>query len=245
MEKNWLIRTKSNHILGPISKSKLTELLQSGSLKPEDEICSGNGFWMFIREKELLEKYVLADEPQPFNPVSEANSVLTSPVEMNFSEFRSAEELSLDNHIEEDTFDFEETEKTSGASEISLPDSSELSYPELEETMPPDMDLEFTEVSELNPTVDQEVAPQKKKVIRKKPLNDLASNEKIKKSWLNDKVLFSMAIFLLIVAIMAFYFRKRIIEKFLDSSVQVEFIESVQAQPFLSSSQKKSLNSQS
>lgn len=243
MEKNWLIRTKSNHILGPISKNKLTELLQSGSLKPEDEICSGNGFWMFVREKELLEKYVLSDEPQPFNPVSEASSVLTSPIEMDFTEFRSEEEeLSLDDDEVEEDFDFEEDSKTSGASEISLPDSEDLSYPELIESVPPDMDLEFSDMAEENTAVDQEMVPQKKKVIRKKPLSALP-NEKIKKSWLNDKVLFTMAIVLLVVAIIAFYYRKRIIEKFLDTSAQVEFIETVQAQPLIMSTQKKSLNS--
>ncbi len=78
MEKNWLIRTKSNHILGPVSKEKVQELYQNGSIKPDDEICSGNGYWFFIRESELVEKYLLGTNLQNFNPISEAKDVLTA-----------------------------------------------------------------------------------------------------------------------------------------------------------------------
>lgn len=78
MDKNWLIRTKSNHILGPITKEKLIELFNNESLKPDDEICSGNGFWFFIREEEMVNRYLLGDEKQTFNPISEAKNVLTT-----------------------------------------------------------------------------------------------------------------------------------------------------------------------
>lgn len=76
MDKNWLIRTKSNHILGPVSKEKVLELYQNGSIKPDDEICSGNGYWFFIREEELVERYLTGAEIQGFNPISEAKDVL-------------------------------------------------------------------------------------------------------------------------------------------------------------------------
>ncbi len=79
MSKNWLIRTKSNHILGPISKEKALELLQNGSIKPDDEVCSGNGFWFFIREDEMVSRFLLGREIQTFNPISEAKDILTSP----------------------------------------------------------------------------------------------------------------------------------------------------------------------
>ena len=78
MGKNWLIRTKSNHILGPISKEKVVELYQNGSIKADDEICSGNGYWFFIREIDLVNKYLLGSHPQSFNPISEAKDILTS-----------------------------------------------------------------------------------------------------------------------------------------------------------------------
>lgn len=78
MEKNWLIRTKSNHILGPVSKEKVLELFRNGSIKPDDEVCSGNGYWFFIRETDLVNRFLLGDETQGFNPISEAKDVLHS-----------------------------------------------------------------------------------------------------------------------------------------------------------------------
>lgn len=79
MEKNWLIRTKSNHILGPVSKDKVLELYQNGSIKPDDEVCCGNGFWFFVREEDMVARFLLGKEVQNFNPISEAKDVLTSP----------------------------------------------------------------------------------------------------------------------------------------------------------------------
>jgi hypothetical protein len=86
MDKNWLIRTKSNHILGPISKEKVLELYHNGSIKPDDEVCSGNGYWFFIREDDLVAKYLLGKSVQGFNPISEAKDVLTQSGENHHSE---------------------------------------------------------------------------------------------------------------------------------------------------------------
>ncbi len=72
MEKDWLIRTQSQKILGPVSKSKILELVQKRSLADDDEVCPGNGHWFFIREKDLVEQYLYGDLPSSFNPVSEA-----------------------------------------------------------------------------------------------------------------------------------------------------------------------------
>jgi hypothetical protein len=83
MAKNWLIRTKSNHILGPVSKEKVVELYNNGSIKADDEICSGNGYWFFIRETDLIEKYLLGTKIQCFNPISEARDVLSSNMKKN------------------------------------------------------------------------------------------------------------------------------------------------------------------
>lgn len=77
MDKNWLIRTKSNHILGPVSKEKVQELYKNGSIKPDDEVCSGNGYWFFIREEDLVARFLLGHEVQGFNPISEAKDVIT------------------------------------------------------------------------------------------------------------------------------------------------------------------------
>ncbi|MCM2351148.1 MAG: hypothetical protein NDI69_14100 [Bacteriovoracaceae bacterium] len=77
MDKNWLIRTKSNHILGPVSKEKVLELYNNGSIKPDDEVCSGNGYWFFIREDDMVSRFLTGNEVQTFNPISEAKDVIT------------------------------------------------------------------------------------------------------------------------------------------------------------------------
>jgi len=76
MERNWLIRTTQNQILGPVSKAKVLEFLQKGALGPGDEVCSGNGYWFYIKEKDLVDKYLHGDVPQGYNPISESISVL-------------------------------------------------------------------------------------------------------------------------------------------------------------------------
>ncbi|MFG1485866.1 hypothetical protein ABMA77_07340 [Halobacteriovorax sp. RZ-1] len=78
--RNWLIRTKSNKILGPLSKQKVIEFVQDGTLTDEDEICSGNGYWFWIKEDDLLNRYLFGEEEQNFNPVSEAKTKVASSV---------------------------------------------------------------------------------------------------------------------------------------------------------------------
>ena len=77
MERNWLIRTSQNQILGPVAKQKLLEFVQKGALGMLDEVSSGNGYWFSLKEKELAEKYLYGDLPQGYNPISEARSVLS------------------------------------------------------------------------------------------------------------------------------------------------------------------------
>lgn len=76
MEKNWLIRTTSNKILGPISKEKLLEFIDKGALLQSDEVCSGNGYWFFLKEDDLMDQFLYGDMEQPFNPISECPTVL-------------------------------------------------------------------------------------------------------------------------------------------------------------------------
>lgn len=76
MDKNWLIRTSQHKILGPISKAKLIEFIEKGSLTQTDEVCSGNGFWFYLHEQDLVDRHIVGDEPQGFNPISEGKTVL-------------------------------------------------------------------------------------------------------------------------------------------------------------------------
>jgi hypothetical protein len=76
-ERSWLIRTTQNQILGPVAKAKVLEFLQKGALGLSDEVCSGNGFWFSLKEKDLVEKFLYGDIPQGYNPISESKSVLS------------------------------------------------------------------------------------------------------------------------------------------------------------------------
>jgi hypothetical protein len=76
-DKHWLIRTRSKQILGPATLEKIVSLLEKGTLKDEDEVSSGNGYWFWIKEKELVTKYIYNGKQQGFDPISEAHSVLS------------------------------------------------------------------------------------------------------------------------------------------------------------------------
>ncbi len=74
--KNWLIRTKSGHILGPVTKDKILELHKSKAIREDDEVSSGNGYWFAMNEQDLVTRFLLGNETQEFNPISEVDSVL-------------------------------------------------------------------------------------------------------------------------------------------------------------------------
>lgn len=67
-QKRWLIRTHDHYILGPISEQKVKKLLQDQSLHPLDEICQGNGFWIYVREHKLVQQYLFPSSEEIFVP---------------------------------------------------------------------------------------------------------------------------------------------------------------------------------
>ncbi|MEI8348060.1 MAG: hypothetical protein WCG27_11375, partial [Pseudomonadota bacterium] len=72
MDRSWLIRTRQKKILGPVSREKLLDLFKKQSLGERDEVCSGDGFWFRLNEKEMVDRYLLSSNPQPHNLLSEA-----------------------------------------------------------------------------------------------------------------------------------------------------------------------------
>jgi hypothetical protein len=131
-EKNWLIRTSNFQILGPVSKEKIVEFLNKGSLKGEDEVTCGNGYWFLIKEQDLVDKYILGDVPQTFNPISEAPNVLTAN--------NSSEQTGTHNKITKPV-----KAKDTDADEINLPADGDLEYPDM--TLPESGDLEYPDMS--------------------------------------------------------------------------------------------------
>lgn len=164
MEKNWLIRTQNQKILGPVSKTKIIELVQKKSLGNDDEICPGNGHWFFLREKDLVDQYVWGDLPSSFNPVSEAPSFISGKdqffVESYLKQIEKVKTISrgsaptpaVDSTQVKNLNDFksalqDEKNKQAQEEEIEddnielLPDSADLEYPDFNDlkTSAPDM----------------------------------------------------------------------------------------------------------
>ena len=152
MQKNWLIRTKQKQILGPVAQEKVVEFLKKGAISDEDELCSGNGFWFYVKEKDLLEQYLIGNETQPFNPVSEARTVLatTDGQEMTFEQtsYEQRGQTQVIN-LSEIALDKPEPEKSSTSS-IKLPNADDLAYPEIEQGWSrQDMDLKVDDEFEI------------------------------------------------------------------------------------------------
>lgn len=152
-QKNWLIRTRAKQILGPVSKKKIIEFVEKGSLSPEDEITQGNGYWISIKERELLDRYLYGDIPMEFNPISEAKPVLVVEQQSGgTSSFNpsltgkvnklkeSKEKVPVDEDLEYPEMGNNQTDNTQflqmpekgSAADANLPDQDDLSYPNME-----------------------------------------------------------------------------------------------------------------
>lgn len=119
--KNWLIRTTQNQILGPVSKEKIIELIKSGKLEDDDEVASGNGYWFYIKEEDLVEKYLLGDVPQGFNPVYEVEPVLTRRIKKDKTSTMGNAKAALELRAGGKTDDG-----------FVLPSNDDLEYPDIE-----------------------------------------------------------------------------------------------------------------
>jgi hypothetical protein len=135
MERNWLIRTSQNQILGPVAKQKLMEFIQKGALGMMDEVTSGNGYWFSLKEKDLVEKYLHGDLPQGYNPISESRSVVSrkdnpdkttsinsAPVNNNITQVIKLDSLGLTPAKKEPVAPLEETK---------LPNQDDLEFPDV------------------------------------------------------------------------------------------------------------------
>jgi len=267
MEKNWLIRTKNNHILGPVTKAKVRELIEKGSIKGEDEVSCGNGYWIYIREKELVNKYIVGEMVQGFNPVSEADTVIQKHQDSN----------STQNSIN--------LEKSDDG-KLALPEQDDLEYPDMETQTPDVDDLEYPDindtveatasVSDATQAVSVSELREKLKVVPEEPIyeeesfddedeyeneNEENSSNKYKKKTVklsqrrvkkkdgsvgvksrNDNFLIYLAIIFLILVIGVFVLRKPILKKFMYKSIDNLIFNNAYAQvttPVVNVSKKK------
>ncbi len=150
IERNWLIRTSQNQILGPVAKEKLIEFIQKGALGLTDEVCSGNGYWFHLREKDLVDKYLYGDLPQSYNPISEAKSTLK--LKLN-PELTSSINVSPANHSHEKVSGKTEEIKTPSADDLEFPDMTLVSNNLVKNLnsdqtkLPSSDDLEFPDIT--------------------------------------------------------------------------------------------------
>lgn len=145
--KNWLIRTKNRQILGPVTKEKLLEFVKKGALSPQDEVTSGNGYWFYINEKDLVDKYLFGDVPQTFNPISEAPSVLSIQVDKEHTG-------TINPGLKEDKRGTL-TKSSKPVEQTALPSDDDLAYPDFD-------NFEFAET----PRVDDDKAPDSTQIVQ-------------------------------------------------------------------------------
>lgn len=121
--RNWLIRTGQNQILGPVSKEKIAEFINKGTLSLMDEVSSGNGFWFYIREKELVDRHIFGDVPQGYNPISEAKTVLANHLKADVTTSINAAPINA----------VDERRKSSAGQDLKgvMPSNDDLEYPDM------------------------------------------------------------------------------------------------------------------
>jgi hypothetical protein len=207
-QKNWLIRTRSMQILGPVQKSKILQLFKEGKIQPEDELCCGNGFWFYIREKKLVEKYLLGDGPQAFNPVSEAEDVVTTKMEYN-------EDAFIDIDAIEERVDAENELQVEGKNKL-LAKAHQSKYEETKTVLEKqDIKLTFT---------------------RRNRITDIPARtsyiEVKRKGFFNDKIIYVIGVIFIIFTVLAYNYKEEIIKNFLKTSHNINFspISNVYAQ---------------
>ncbi len=205
MNKNWLIRTRTNHILGPVSRDKVIELLKKNSLQMEDELTSGDGFWFYIREQELIDKYIYGDEVQPFHPMSSLldSEVFDSPEEEQKSEEKQTEFINVSE----------------------LRKSKKPSYPEVQEST----DVQKLEdVMAMKESVIDESLKNDFEAFENSSENTL-SNFKLLKKVLTFNILNVILVLAMVLLLFLVYYRDLILEDILGYKVNTSIINVVHA----------------
>ena len=250
MKKEWLIRTKNNHILGPVSITKVKELFEKGSIKADDEVSCGNGYWFYVREKELVDKYISNEIRQGFNPVTEADTVLASPaiadVEPVIIDKNSGSAVPVDADLEYPDLDIGLVQ----APIDELEEKEDLLNELREKTKTEDLVLSDEEISnnvlsmaqeESIPSFKEHIDPVLKNKNKEKVETIKANRAKVQNSFFNQNVLYIIAGMLFVLALLGFYFRKSLVQEFIEAKINI--ISPVYAQAIPNFVKKKSTTS--
>jgi len=207
----WLIRTKNNHLLGPVSKEKMCKLYLDGHVKPDDEICSGNGYWFFVRETELINKYLLGNIKQacdPYTLIKQDPQTLITSIETS-GEPNSQEE------------DKEEALQTTEDGLV-LPSEEDLAYPDMES----ELEEIHLEVEEDNQAESREIEKQMRRKTDE-PTQEFPMPSRNKKQ--NNWMLF-VGVILIVLSALFFLFGDQLINKYMISKVSNLVFPSAMAQ---------------
>lgn len=60
----WLVRTSENWVTGPYLKEELCLMIQEGKLVLQDEVCPANGYWIFLHERDEVQKFLGVEVPR-------------------------------------------------------------------------------------------------------------------------------------------------------------------------------------
>lgn len=198
MNKTWLIRTKNNHILGPVSREKIKTLLENKTLNLEDELCSGNGYWFSVKEDDLVQKYIHDQQVQSYNPISEAPTILCA--------ISDQDEVQIDSPLDDIT------QVKNIVDILNQDDNNQIPVEVLDPGEPPSVKLPLKKIENKDDTFSEADLAKIDNINIDK---DFSTTELKKVKALNSTILYILALTFLIIAIIGFYFRKTLLENFL------------------------------
>jgi hypothetical protein len=62
---HWLVRTFKNSISGPYNKEALCQMILSGELTSQDEVCEAGRYWIYLHERDEVARQLGIDLPKP------------------------------------------------------------------------------------------------------------------------------------------------------------------------------------
>lgn len=75
----WLVRTEKNFLSGPFPKEKVIQMIQQGQLGPQDEVCRGSHYWIYLHEREEVLNQLGVEMPR--RPVEDDEEITETQTE--------------------------------------------------------------------------------------------------------------------------------------------------------------------
>jgi hypothetical protein len=82
----WMIRTTENVLSGPYTQSQLVQLIEEEKLELTDEICRGNGYWIYLHEEQEVKKQLGIEVPAALVQFEEPTQTETDTILLRASQ---------------------------------------------------------------------------------------------------------------------------------------------------------------